>query len=170
VFERWSSPRVVERGAVAARDHQVVLETVLKAHLAADQVLDHRLAVVRGVQTHRGPRLVAMLAAIADARILGLPGPDLIRRRGIAVGPTGGEQLADPLRVALAALELTHRALVPVELEPAQRIEDLLDVLAGRALAVGVLDPQDELAAPAARHEPVIECGAGPTDVQGTGG
>ena len=72
--------------------------------------------------------------------------------------------------MALSALGLRDRPLVPVELEPAQRIEDLLDVLRGRALAVRVLDPQHERPARSAGHEPVVECGAGASDVQGAVG
>src|SRR5579875_2299093 len=46
--------------------------------------------------------------------------------------------------VALGALRLEDRALVPVEPEPAQRVDDLLDVLRGGALAIGIFDPQHE--------------------------
>ena len=68
--------------------------------------------------------------------------------------------------VGVAPLGLRDRPLVPVELEPAQRVEDLLDVLGRRALAVGVLDAQDELAALAAREEPVVQCRPRAADVQ----
>jgi hypothetical protein len=46
--------------------------------------------------------------------------------------------------VAVGALRLEDRALVVGQPEPIQRLEDLLDVLRGRALAVRILDPQDE--------------------------
>ena len=37
------------------------------------------------------------------------------------------------------------RALpVPVEAEPGHRVEDLVDRLVGRAVAIGVLDPEQE--------------------------
>ena len=70
--------------------------------------------------------------------------------------------------MAVGALVLAQRPLVPVELEPAQRVEDLLDVLGRRALAVGVLDPQDERPARAAREQPVVERRPRAADVQGT--
>ena len=69
--------------------------------------------------------------------------------------------------MALGALGLEDRAFVPLELEPAQRVEDLLDVLGRRALAVGVLDPQHERAPLAAGQEPVVERRAGAADVEG---
>src|SRR5439155_26102295 len=64
------------------------------------------------------------------------------------------------------SLALRVRPLVPVELEPAQRVEDLLDVLGCRALAVGVLDPQHELALLPPREEPVVQRRARAADVQ----
>ncbi len=73
------------------------------------------------------------------------------------------------LLVALAALRLQDRALVPVELEPAQRVEDLLDVLGRRALAVGVLDAQHHLAPFVAGEQPVEQRRAGAADVQRAG-
>ena len=45
---------VVQRGAVAAGDHEIVLEPVLEPHRAADQVLDHGLALVGDPQADRG--------------------------------------------------------------------------------------------------------------------
>ena len=58
-----------------------------------------------------------------------------------------GEQLLDDLGVAVGVLGLEDRPLVPVDPEPRERVEDLLDVLGRGALAVGVLDAQHELAA-----------------------
>ena len=46
--------------------------------------------------------------------------------------------------MALGSLGLEHRPLVPVEVQPAQRVEDLLDVLGCRSLAIGIFDPQHE--------------------------
>ena len=90
----------------------------------------------------------------------------VLARRG-AVREAVVEQLLHDLGVALAALGLEHRLLVPVELEPAQGVEDLLDVLGGRALAVGVLDPEQELAAAATGQQPVVQCRPRTPDVQG---
>jgi hypothetical protein len=80
-----------------------------------------------------------------------------------------GEQLLDDLAVAVGALGLEDRPLVVVELQPAQGIEDLLDVLGCRALAIGVLDAQDERPARVARGQPVVEGRARAADVQRAG-
>ena len=55
------------------------------------------------------------------------------------------------------------------ELQPPQRVEDLLDVLGSRSLAVGIFDAQHERAALpllAASQQPVVEGSAGAADVQ----
>ena len=130
---------VVERAAVRAADHEVLDRLIRRGDLAADLVVDDRLALVRHAQAHRALVLV-----------------------GVPVG----EQLLDRLGVRGRPLGLRERPLVPVELEPAQRVEDLLDVLRGGALAVGVLDAQHELAALAARQQPVVQCRPRAADVQ----
>src|SRR5439155_20040303 len=75
----------------------------------------------------------------------------------------------DLLLVAVDPLGLREGALVPVELEPAQRVVDLVDVLRSRALAVRVLDTQHERAARMPRDEPVVQCRPRSADVQRAG-
>ena len=58
---------------------------------------------------------------------------------------------------------------VPVDPEPAQRVLDLLDRLGDLAARVGVLDPQQALAALLAREQPVEEEGADTADVEEAG-
>ena len=76
------------------------------------------------------------------------------------------DQLLERLAVALGAFALEDGLAVPVELEPAQGVEDLLDVLLGGALPVGILDPQYELAPLLAGEEPVEERRARAADVE----
>ena len=71
--------------------------------------------------------------------------------------------------MALGALELAHRLAVPVEAEPAQPVENGVDRLRRRALAVGVLDAQQELAADVLGVEPVEQRRARAADVQEAG-
>ena len=141
---------VVQRGAVAAGDDEVVLAAVLEPHRPADQVVDHGDALVGHSQADRRAGLVAGLAAVSGAAVRLLPGADVVGGCRVGVGVAGVDKLRDAFRVALAARVLAHRALVPVELQPAQRVEDLLDVLRHRALAVGVLDAQHEAPRPSA--------------------
>ena len=161
---------VVDRGAVGARDHEVVLEAILERDRAANHIVDHGLPLVGGAEANRRPLPGPRLAAVSGATVVGLPGAHLLGGRRVGIGASGVDQLGDSLAMGIGSLGLAQRPLVPVELEPAQRVEDLLDVLGGRALAVGVLDPQHQRSAGPARREPVIECGPRPADVQGPGG
>ena len=80
-----------------------------------------------------------------------------------AEGKNGGKLLAHEtgpggrslLTVSLDPLGLKDRPLVPLELEPPQRVEDLLDVLRSRSLAVGIFDPQHEAPAASVSQQPV---------------
>ncbi len=79
----------------------------------------------------------------------------------------------EPSRFVLRTLhdvELERRVTVPLDAEPAQRALDLLDRLRDLAARVGVLDPQQALAALATREEPVEEKGAHAPDVEEPGG
>ena len=124
-----SDGEVVEQGPVPAGDHEVVGEPVLEPHRAANQVVDHGLAVVGDAEPDRRALARPRLAAVPGVTVGALEGADLLGRRGVGVGLAGIEQLGDPRAVALGALGLAQRPLVPVELEPAQRVEDLGDVL-----------------------------------------
>jgi hypothetical protein len=53
--------------------------------------------------------------------------------------------VSEALAMAIGPIGLAQRALVPVQLQPAERVQDLLDILRGGALAVGVLDPHKKL-------------------------
>ena len=130
----------------------------------ADEVVDDRLAVVGHAQPDR-PHLLRNPTEPALGPMLGLVGVDLGLRRGATVGVPLVEQLGEHLLVAIGARDLADRTLVVVDLEPAQRIEDLLDVLRGRALAVGIFDAQDERPAVVAREQPVVQRGARTADM-----
>ena len=80
----------------------------------------------------------------------------------------GDELLAEAARV-VHAVELEVHGPVPVDPEPAQRLLDLLDRLRDLAARVGVLDPQQALAALLPREEPVEEERAHAADVEEAG-
>ena len=77
--------QVVERGPVAASDHEVVLGAILEADRAADHVVHDGLPLVRHPQADRGALLLARLAAVAGAAVSLLPGSDVGRRRRVVV-------------------------------------------------------------------------------------
>ena len=93
-------------------------------------------------------------------------GVDLGGRRVATERRAAGQHLAGDLGVALEPAELADRRAVPVEPEPAQAGVDRLGRLGGRAGAVGVLDPQQELAAGVPGVEPVEQRGAGAADME----
>jgi hypothetical protein len=159
---------VVEDAAVGARDDGVVEVDVRERRVAADEVVDDGLAVVGHAQADR-PGLHALAAEAALRAMLGLERVDLGLRRRRAVGVPLVEQPLQHLLVAIGARDLADRALVVVELQPAQRVEDLLDVLGSRALAVGIFDAQHERPAVMPREQPVVQRRAGTADVQRTG-
>ena len=110
---------------------------------------------------------VAAEAVVAPSRPL--PSLDRLRR---AVAPVGVAALGQPLRrleVRGAALGLVDDLLVPLQPEPPQAVEDALEPVVLAADRVGVLVPEQEATALAAREEPVEECGAGAADVERAG-
>src|SRR5205085_4899575 len=84
---------------------------------------------------------------------------------GVAVS----EQPRQRLGGAVGAGGLEGRPRVPVEPQPAQRVEDLLHVLGGGALPVCIFDPQYEHPVLPAREQPVVKGRPRATDVQRAG-
>src|ERR1700685_59740 len=66
--------------------------------------------------------------------------------------------------------KLIDNLAVPADAEPVEPVEDGVDGGLRRALAVGVLDAQQHLAATAASIEPIEQSGAGAADMEKTGG
>ena len=80
---------------------------------------------------------------------------------GLGVGP----QVRDPARLAylgmaLGPIGLEQRRIVIVEAEPIEAFDDLVNRILRRALAVGILDPEQRLAAVMAREQQVEQRGA----------
>ncbi len=81
----------------------------------------------------------------------------------------GSDQFGQHFLVARHALHLVERALVMVEAEPFHAFDDDVDGSLGRALLVGVLDAQDEVAALGAGKGPGIERRADVAEVDEAG-
>ena len=76
------------------------------------------------------------------------------------------EELVDARQVLLELGGLEDRLLLERETQPLEAVEDDLDGLRGGALAVGVLDAQDEAAAMAPGEQPVEQRRACAADMQ----
>src|SRR5688572_20131602 len=76
------------------------------------------------------------------------------------------DELFGDLPVALEALHLEERSLVPFQAKPLHRLDDRLDRGFRGALEIGVLDAQHERAAVAPRIGPREKRGARAADVQ----
>ena len=171
----------VGRVAVAAQKHEIVEVLVLPDHAALHLILDHGLAGLLRLQAdgrldagRRFRRVAVTPHSIIEAGAA--LGASLLAHRGeflgagvAAIGLAGSEQLLGHLAVAGGAAELVGDVAVPIELEPLQAIEDRRDRRLGRALAVGVLDPQQHLAPALFGVEPVEQRGAGASDVEEAG-
>ena len=155
----------VGRRAVGAQQDEIVELAVLHRDPALDQVLDDRLALARRLQAD-DERLAGLLVVDVAPRAVDAERPALglgllaLRRELLlghvaAVGCAALEQLVRDLGVARPELRLVIFVAVPIEAEPAHPVEDRVDRLLGRARLVGVLDPQQELAAVVAGEQPV---------------
>jgi len=160
---------------VGSGDHRIVDARVGEPDLPADDVVEHRLALVGNPQSDGAGRLLLAAESPVETVTL-LVRTDVLGGRGRVVGVAGLEQLAKHLTVPFGSLGLEHRALVPVEVQPTQRIEDLLDVLRGGAFAIGIFDAQHERPRLARRavllaagEQPVVERRPGTADVQCAG-
>ena len=93
---------------------------------------------------------------------------ELLGRLVAGIDPAG---LAQPLELALVEVEPLRLAhdLVRCQPEPVEIVADRLVELRGRALAVGVVDAQDERAAVLPREQAVVQRGADVADVQPAG-
>ena len=107
--------------------------------------------------------LLRQLALRLDGLMHGL---QLGRRQIAAVGVPCRQQLLGHLAMALGAGELVERLAVPLQAQPLEGVDQGIGGGLRGALAVGVLDAQQELAAGVARIEPVEQRRARPADVE----
>ena len=172
---------VVGGRAVGARDDQVVELAAVERDRAVHHVVDDHLPLVRVAEAHHrvdarhrllcgggsGRRSAASpCAPSAPARSSSSSSLRAVAVVGLALA----QELVDDLPVPVHALRLVERPLVVVEAEPLHAVEDRLHRLGRGALAVGVLDAQDERAAVTARVQPAEQRRAHAADVQHAGG
>ncbi|MCY1225924.1 hypothetical protein D9M72_381360 [compost metagenome] len=163
---------VIGRGAVRARDHQVVelvvgdldaaLDRVVPHYAAADRVLeaDHRIDARRrlGQDLARLGTPEAVVARLLAALALGFAQRvQFFGAHVAAVGQVGLNHLRHHLAIAVHALHLVERAFVDIHLQPGHAFQDHVNRFLRRTLNVGVFDAQDEVALHAAGEGPGIE-------------
>jgi hypothetical protein len=161
-------------GRLAA--HQINPGDVLVGHLEAQHGLS-AFGLERGLLLRGEVAVVVVVAQLGVTARRQVPGLDLFRRRVRLVNLARGKQFRDHVAVEVAALRLPVRlvgatdlgALVPVQPEPAQGVEDRVVALLAVARGIGVLDAEDEVAAGVARVRPVEERGADQADVRRAG-
>ena len=154
---------------------------VLPDHAALHLVLDDGLAGQRCAQPDRrldvawrvlrvavAPHPVIEPGTAFGARLLA-HGSQLFRGGIAAIRHAAGEQLLGDLAVARGAAILVDDLAVPIEFEPFQPVQDGVDRCRRRALAVGVLDSEQHLAAAAARIQPVEQRRPGASDMEKAG-
>ena len=161
---------VVERRAVGAGDHRVIHVRVGEPRLAADRRPPRRSRRRRGRAAGPRPSPRRLAAEAAVGAVLFLVGPDVFGGRRRVVGVAALEQLLRAPRAWRARVRVWKIGpSSQSSFEPPQGVEDLLDVLGGRSLPVGIFDPQHSRPPGAARQQPVVEGRPGAADVQRSG-
>src|SRR5690606_18722303 len=145
--------------------------------LAADEVLDDRLALVRRTEAQR--TLLSRLETPVTAEAV--VATDLCARRRAqrhvlaravaVVRLAGAVELGGggPVRFGVVGLEVRTLVRPGLDAEPCECVDDALGPLRAVARGVGVLDPQDERAAVLLREDPVLQGGAGSTNMEHSG-
>ena len=172
----------VGRRAVGAQQHEIVQLRIRDRDHALDKILDHRLALTRGLDPDDiglafGPaRRIGIAPFTDDAERATLrlgslaAGGQFFRGQVAAIGVASREQLVSDFGMTVRARELEHGRFVTAQAQPLQPVENRLDRRLGRAGAIGILDPQQVLAAMVAGEQPVEQRGAGTADMQVAGG
>src|SRR4029079_10283574 len=184
---------VVRRQAVGADADEVAERFLPPRDLAADQIVDGDVAVVRHVEAQRERRphrelrgdllrREAVTRAVVVRRTLRGLGAlalelQLLLGAEAAVGGArrqellrGGAVVRDALGLPVGRVRAAGvRPFAPLQTEPAEIAEDHLLGLARGALDVRVLDAEDERAAVPAGEEPVENGGARAADVEVAG-
>ena len=119
---------VVQGRTVGPGDHRVIEVDVGKAGRPSDHVVDHGRARVG----HPQPDCPCLFGGTPEAPLGArtvLERPNLLGGGAGVVGVSALEQAVQRLLMAIGLLALKDRALVPIQSQPPQRVEDLLHVL-----------------------------------------
>ena len=172
---------VVGGKAIRTEDHEVVELFVRPLDPPLHLVVEHDAARGGVLEADDPVRIVAVrlvaitvIAVVARLHAVGhrlvAHGLDLVLGLVGVVGLALAQQLVGHFAVTVHAQGLVVRALVMGQAQPAHAVENRLHGLVGGALAIGVLDAQDEFATAAAGLQPAIQRRAGTADVEVAGG
>ena len=172
--------QVVGRRAVGTEDHEILDIVVAESPSPVDEVVPGGLPG-RHAEADR-VRLGALGAALHLARVESIrpkpriaahlvgtllsDGAKLVWRDKVPVREPAGEKRLSIRTVAPDPLALEEGTLIPVETQPLEPLEDPLYHRRGRALPIGVLDPENERPARVSGEEPVEERRARPAYVE----
>jgi hypothetical protein len=172
--------KIVGRRTVGARDNQIIQLSIFEGDIAVHEVMHHDLALERILEADDRLDAGTRVATIAPAAVVTrfflarhLFAAQLLEfflGAVAAIRLAGCEELLDHLAIARKARGLEERTLVGREPEPAHALENHPHRFVGGALAIGILDPQDEFAAMATGMEPGKERRAHAADMQHAGG
>ena len=177
----------VERHAVRPHDDEVAEAAGREGHVAAHEVVV-RDVLVRHLEPQGGRAplrtecgllvlgevaVVVVVSLLLRSAVRFVARVDLLGRREALVHEALLEQPIEhlamdvvPLRLAVGRMGPSDLdALVPVEAEPPERVDQLVVALLAVAVRVRVLDSEHERSAVVAREAPVEQCRANETDV-----
>ena len=167
----------IEPAAVLAPDHRVAEQFRVEPLGATDQIgpFDRRVMIEPEAPVRRaalGRRRAAGLALVDRRK----PAPEqhlaaeieLLWRFVTGIDASGGLQPFELAFVQIEPLRLAHHH-VGIDPEPAEIVADRGIELGRRALGVGVVDAQDELAAVLLREQEIVQRGADIADVEPAG-
>ena len=165
-------------GPIGAKEDHVVELGCRHPNLALDEIANDRLALERcfeaqhGIDAQRCFRRIAVApATIVEHRPAGglglrTHGLELVRRAPAAIGLSFGEKPLGGGAMPIQSRRLVDGLRIGNEPQPIQTFENRSDGTFGRAPAIGIFDPQQELATVVPSEQPVEECGARSTDMQ----
>ena len=183
--------QVIGGGPVGSEDHEIVHLDVVETHLATNDVGEPGLTRSRHRETNR----CVLARREAPDRLGGLHpetavvgrGPTVLLRLGtelvqllgrreavirLALGEKPLHDLAVPVETFALPIRLVGTAegdaLIPVETQPPQPVDDVIRELGGAAGTVGVVAAQHERSPTGPGEQPVVQRRPGPTDVKET--
>ena len=184
--------QVIQTRSVGSLDHMILLARPIEIDFASNQIVDLANAITRHLQPDdtfsilrfkRCGLLIRFrhpLAAVNKLSFLFFSRLALrrdFRRCGIvAIGVARFEQLFHRRLVFIQSLRLKigrmraidFRAFIPINPQPAEPVKDRLQCLGDVTLSVGVINPQNKLAARLARQQPVEQSRADTPDMEVT--